>query len=566
MSVAAPYNLALSAASPLFTYLPDRDGSQITTWNASYTGQSLWPPTADTNLPAGIAYRGTNSARASPSANKGRPDRALQAYGNEATAVYIATNLANGKHKAFLQVSANGGQEFRFFGGGVTLAVDTNGKVVDDSQNVDDHDPNWVFTPSTGAPWDKGGKGPTLFDNTVTFQCNYGSDKAATYIFSGANGVVLKGNVWIDAHEFSIVLDGVTTNMDATSSWNDGSTVFYAKTGLDPAQSHTISLVDYNSDVGPNCFAKRNRFCCTGLDVITLLKAGSQDLPPTSTGNQNDTSTSTKTNAPGQTAATTASSSNVGAIAGGVVGGIFAALAIVALAWFCIRRRRRDQEDDRPAYNPGGVGQQMHTDQHAARPAFFPPATSYAPSIAQSGHGAIFGAGSVAHSNSTAPQQYGGMQQVVHQMSPTTSMYSQQPVQQPGTHQLQQQQQQQSPAWMQPVAATGDRKVRAGFGAGGAAASQQSNPSSLYGGAANGSAPQLVQGQSAGSNSSGVGPYGGIEAGGQQPADGPRLGQHDLEQVLQFIAQRMDRPGGGAPSSGGARSEVGGDDLPTYQR
>ncbi|KAH7096992.1 hypothetical protein BKA62DRAFT_643772 [Auriculariales sp. MPI-PUGE-AT-0066] len=575
MSAAAPYDLALSAASPMFSYLPSRDGSQSTTWNASYTGQSLWPPTADTNVPAGIAYRGTNAARVSVSIDfegtgiwlcykdngagtaltldsnlwqtTGDVSQLCKPYNGEATAVLAATNLTNGKHKAFLQVVANGGQEFRFFGGGITLAVDTNGKVVDDSQTIDDHDASWVYTPVTGGVWDKGAKGPTLFDNTATFNCLYATDKTATYIFSGASGVIMKGNVWADSHDFSVVLDGATTNMDATSSWLDGSTVLFAKAGLDPTQSHTISLVDYNSDVGPDCRAKYGgRYCCAGLDAITLLKTGTANLPPTSstgTGSNNGT----KTNTPVQS--TTSNSSNVGAIAGGVVGGLVAALAIVALAWFFMRRRRHDKDDYQPTYNPGDLGQPMHTDEHAARPAFFAPPTSYAPSVAQSGRDGLYAAGSVMHSDASAPQQYGGMQQVVNPMSPTASMYSQQPVQQHG--------QPQSPAWLQPVVATGDRKARAGFGAGGTGVTEQSNPSSLYGGAVNGSAPQLVHAHSAGSNSSG---------GGQQPGGGPRLGQEDLEQVLQFIAQRMDRPGGAAPSSGGARSDVDGDDLPTYQR
>jgi len=449
-----------------------------------------------------------------------------------------------------------------FFGGGITLAVPTNGKVVD-TQIVDETDNGWTYSPNSGQlVWDKSFKGPTLVGGTGAFQCNYGAERRAAYSFSGASGVILHGLVWQDSHEFSVLLDTETVNMDASSSWGDGTAVFFARTGLDPTQSHTIALVDYNSDV-PDCRAKYGgRFCCTGLDAITLLRAGTADLPPTTS------SQPTGTNLPQNTGT---SSSNVGAIAGGVVGGIIAALAILLLAWFILRRKRNNK--DEPVHPSGGIGQPVLSDEHTSRPAFFSNApTSYAPSMSNSGIGfANPGAQSMHRSDSHwAPAgDVGSIHQSVASLPPgaanamsPSSMYSQQGI--PPQMYEQQQQQQQTPSWLQPVVATGDRKVRHGIGAGGngvvAAPPTGSQPSSLYAAQTNSSQPQLAR--SAGSNSSGAAPYGSAPVSEPGAPGGPRLAQEDLEQVLAFIAQRMDRVPGQPPT--GPRSEDG-DHLPEYR-
>lgn len=191
----------------------------------------------------------------------------------------MADGLKDGtSHTALLQVSASAGSEFRFFGGTVTLGIPTNGKVVDDGTTLDDRNPAIGYAPSTGAlAWDHTGTGRTLYNTTLTFNCNYGATVLATYAFTGAGGVVLLGNVWQDSHAFSVTLDDATTNLDATSSWQDGQTVLFARGGLDPAVQHTVSLRDFSAD---DTTCNQGKYCCTGLDAITLLKPGTACVQP----------------------------------------------------------------------------------------------------------------------------------------------------------------------------------------------------------------------------------------------------------------------------------------------
>jgi hypothetical protein len=87
----------------------------------------------------------------------------------------------------------------------------------------------------------------------------------------------MNGLLWTDSHEYSVALGSDVTNMDSTTSWLEGSNVLYARGGLDPTRSYTITLIDQNTDL-LNCTGKYNALCCIALDSITLLRPGSQDL------------------------------------------------------------------------------------------------------------------------------------------------------------------------------------------------------------------------------------------------------------------------------------------------
>lgn len=80
---------------------------------------------------------------------------------------------------------------------------------------------------------------------------------------------------------------------------------------------------------------------------------------------------STATNEPEQPASKT----NTGAIAGGVVGGVVALAGIIALAWFCLlRRRSQKQEEQSFAHGPTAAATQqsdlapIQTDKYVATP------------------------------------------------------------------------------------------------------------------------------------------------------------------------------------------------------
>jgi len=111
------------------------------------------------------------------------------------------------------------------------------------------------------APGQAGGRG--------TFNCRYAPETKATYNFTDSVAVVLAGNRWPDAHSYSITLDGATTKLDATGSWDDGSTVIFAQGGLDPKKQYTLEVVNYNED-DPNC-KEENGACCVSVDELLLL-------------------------------------------------------------------------------------------------------------------------------------------------------------------------------------------------------------------------------------------------------------------------------------------------------
>ncbi|KZV82416.1 hypothetical protein EXIGLDRAFT_843766 [Exidia glandulosa HHB12029] len=179
-------------------------------------------------------------------------------------------------HNVEVAVSASSTAEFHFNGGGITMGVNGRGASGVMPVTFDDQDAAWSLSPgrkpASPSGWDTA-TSSRLYQNTGTFICPYGEGgPSASYTFVGAGGVVLNGYVWRDSHAFSILLDGETHNVDATSLWLDGTAVLLAKGNLDPTATHTITIVNYNSD-DPNCTKEHpNVFCCVGFDSLVLLQ------------------------------------------------------------------------------------------------------------------------------------------------------------------------------------------------------------------------------------------------------------------------------------------------------
>ncbi|EJD39561.1 hypothetical protein AURDEDRAFT_187308 [Auricularia subglabra TFB-10046 SS5] len=408
----APYNVSLPPFSPLFIYGPEGDTDG---WNAAYTGAT----SPKDGIPSdGIPYRRTQASGSRISLtfegtgmylcfNAGGASFALtldsklvqttasaagqrvcEQSGGEADTLLYASGLEYGSHAALLQVAASADREFRFFGGAVEIGVQTGGKTVDDSLIIDDRDSGWMLVPGRGGgQWDFT-TGQRLFNVTGTFECNYGSGISATYKFSGAGGAVLLGDVEFGTSPYSVQLDdGAFVNLDASSTWPDGSTPFFVAGALDPAKEHTITLRNFNSQAtscGPT------GFCCISIDAIQLLRAGKDNLPalpqnPGSDGQQDPDPNGQKDpggdgqqdpggdgqqdpGGVGQQGPGPESSkkSNAPAIAGGVVGSLAGLAILGAFALFLLRRRRRHAEasyDWRPPMS----------DDHLARPWVAPP-------------------------------------------------------------------------------------------------------------------------------------------------------------------------------------------------
>ncbi|EJD39542.1 hypothetical protein AURDEDRAFT_116093 [Auricularia subglabra TFB-10046 SS5] len=523
----APYNVSLPPFSPLFEYGPARDTDAAQGWNASYIGVAS---VADGTPTDGTAYRRTRAAGARISltfegtglylcfdtggaafaltldgqivqtTTSAANERVCEQADGEANTLLYASGLEYRSHSALLQVAASTEREFRFFGGALEIGVRTGGKTVDDSRTIDDQDSAWILAPGRGGgQWDSM-TAQRMFNVTGTFECNYGRDISAAYKFSGAGGAILHGGIWPDSHAFSVQMDDEDpVNLDATSGWEDGGAAFFVAGDLDPAKEHTITIRNFNSDV-PDC--NRGKFCCVSIDALQLLRAGKEDLPGLPQDPDDDDNSGGQ-HGPGPESS---KKSNTAAIAGGVVGGVAAIAILGVLIFFLLRRRRRRHEDE--AYD----GQPPMSDEHLARPWVppQPPMTAHS----QVGTSVVLSAAATGTGSGTGPDDH---------WSPYTSMISSGGVTVPG-----------------PVIATGDRKQRNGPGPVYHSVSQSLSQGNI-------SAPSApsVAGES---STSGLSP------------SAPRLAQEDLEQVLAFVAQRMD---------GGGRAHVASvhepEELPQYR-
>lgn len=226
-----------------------------------------------------------------------RPAAGTPCAGAGAPSILVGDGLQYGDHMMEIQVSAGAAYEFRFYGGGITIGVGPQGWVyitifsvdssvsslirssIDNGTVLDDLDPGWKYStkrPSPGTGWDTS-VDSRYHSSTVTFICPYGQGATASYLFTGASGIVLQGSVWQNTHAFRISLDDHIINMDSTGSWYEGPTVFFAKGNLDPAANHRFVIENYSS-VDPDCPTARGGLCCTGFDSLVLLKSSSEQL------------------------------------------------------------------------------------------------------------------------------------------------------------------------------------------------------------------------------------------------------------------------------------------------
>ncbi|KZV91689.1 hypothetical protein EXIGLDRAFT_836904 [Exidia glandulosa HHB12029] len=383
MSALTPYTLELTAPSPIFDYRPHRDVDTSVGWNASYTGSDAWPPAG---FPQGTAYRRTHmngaavsfpfegtaaymcisSGGATYTASVGgtdldaTPASGTSCEGTGSETMLSTKGLTFGNHEAVLTLTStpSDGNDFRVYGGGFTMGVNTNGSAaVNDRTIIDDQDDKWITFPGrvpTPYGWDTS-TAPGLSANTKTFNCVYTTGSSATYTFKNAGGIVLRGAIDRDSHAFSVELDGERHNLDATSSWNDNSTVYFAKGNLDPGVIHKLVITNYNSDRG-DCTSVSDlgqaigRFCCTAFDSLTLLEAAAGDPSSSSSSSTSPSSGSSpnETSAPDNAPK---AKSLAGPIAGGVIGGLLL-LGILLAGVFIFLRRRRTADEHRDFHPP----------------------------------------------------------------------------------------------------------------------------------------------------------------------------------------------------------------------
>ncbi|KZV90111.1 hypothetical protein EXIGLDRAFT_128480 [Exidia glandulosa HHB12029] len=292
-------------------------------WNASYTGSTVWPvipPNTtyqphDVGVPIGFPYRRTRVIGASVAlvfqgtgfylcftpggasydffidgeqstvpSSTALPAKGTSCDSSGASNIISHDGMQNDHHNASLTLRSIASSDFEFFGGGITITVDTKGAPIDDSTVIDDLDHTWTFSPGRTAVdrgWRTDSEPSGLYHDSWTWNCVYAENITASYSFSGAGGVVLNAAVWRDSRAFTITFDGAVFKSDATSHWADNTTIFFAQGNLDPTRTYNLTLTNFNADV-PDCHTKDefgqpvNRFCCQAVDSITLLRASSR--------------------------------------------------------------------------------------------------------------------------------------------------------------------------------------------------------------------------------------------------------------------------------------------------
>ncbi|KZV91396.1 hypothetical protein EXIGLDRAFT_96881 [Exidia glandulosa HHB12029] len=204
-----PYTVLLTAPSPLFGYFPYRDSDVSVGWNASYTHSTTWPDRAQPTTSVstlGAPYRRTRLKGASVSllfegtglficftssgasytitldsvseASTSASVDGTPCEQSGAQAIFRADNLSMSSHNATIVVTSTppDDADFSFFGGGITLGLNTEGYAVDNTSMIDDQDSSWALEPgrNPGSTWDTHFRA-WYFNHTVTFNCLYGA-------------------------------------------------------------------------------------------------------------------------------------------------------------------------------------------------------------------------------------------------------------------------------------------------------------------------------------------------------------------------------------------------------
>ncbi|KZP00807.1 hypothetical protein CALVIDRAFT_552509 [Calocera viscosa TUFC12733] len=380
------YNISLGEESPTFQYTPVRDGPVTEGWNSSYSGNIEWSglegspgigtPYRRTELDGAgftLAFHGTalylclttnsgagytltidnNAVTKTASAS----DQACSNFFPGSEVLVVADGLTYGSHTAEFNATISGtGASVDFYGGLVSLGAGPPGAIVTASPLVvDDRNPAWVYEP---WPWIQG-TGTGEYDGTHSYACPYNPSVTASLTFNGSSIVQLIGTLTSNVFGYSVEFDNVETVYNGTNYWwATQQTMFFAG-GLDPTQSYTLTLIDYdaNQPNGPPGL-NTSGFLCVNLDAVLLVQA---TLPNTqSTSSISGTATSPSSGASHSSGADTGGNGQSGGgLSGGAIAGIvigaLAVLALIIAVWFLLSRMRKR------AAAPGGSGQAVFT-------------------------------------------------------------------------------------------------------------------------------------------------------------------------------------------------------------
>ncbi|KAF1843064.1 uncharacterized protein K460DRAFT_407436 [Cucurbitaria berberidis CBS 394.84] len=109
-------------------------------------------------------------------------------------------------------------------------------------------------------------------------------------------------------------------------------------------------LIGYNTSRGTNGCASPGAKLESGIKILSLVKMGGEASRTSTASSSSSPATTTPSNTQSASPSPPAdpgSSTPVGAIAGGVVGGV-AAIALALLAWYLLRRRKQNKAEGNP--------------------------------------------------------------------------------------------------------------------------------------------------------------------------------------------------------------------------
>lgn len=374
-SHASPYQVALTSTSAELDYQPNADGNAALTWNASWTG-TPWTSYVRETVPQGMGFHYHNKSDHSPTNSRG--EEVWVGYTFVGTRIeywgywaypgqygQASLNLTDDKGNLLKQASGASGAEtnsknptmlvsydFPEAGNHTTRLYPANGALVFT---------HLVATLNlTGTPEEvsQAASNPTQiwFSDLVTTDADTavtGLKPDAPLRVDFANGhwkqtptIGAQGN----APEVTYPRVG-TTDTNAQMKFSTGTGNIYIRINGTMAWNHGIFQVDV-SPPPPGRRAQEKYWGFTPWSVVNTTYY-STALDPT----QNYTFTLTNLNSEGQAASSVwlepatltlfksktadKSKTNVGAIAGGVVGGVLAIVLIAGAIWFFMRRRNK---------------------------------------------------------------------------------------------------------------------------------------------------------------------------------------------------------------------------------
>ncbi|KAK6909453.1 hypothetical protein I203_103472 [Kwoniella mangroviensis CBS 8507] len=197
---------------------------------------------------------------------------------------------------------------------------------------IDDSSP---YAQYVGTGWNNSTFGRGYYNNTA--EVNYGVGDYMSLKFTGTN-IQVYGTINTDHGAYSISMDGNPAKMyDGYFFQARFSTVLYTATNL-PEGEHTLVMQNAGG-------AKEGNGMEFDYAVVNSNKSSIGSGIGTSTGGENKSSSNDNnpTNSDSDASSSSSSISNVGAIAGGAVAGVIGVLAIAALFWFFLFKKKKDQ-------------------------------------------------------------------------------------------------------------------------------------------------------------------------------------------------------------------------------